>query len=110
MTDRVLAVLDGKLAAAGGIRAIRSAMSHIPHKVRIDTDEPRRLGQLLLNQPSVVGVVVRGDGVEVQTTNLATLGTLLPSAARESSLRVTRFEPVDTSLESVFRHLLRDRL
>lgn len=110
MTDRVLAVLDGKLAAAGGIRAIRSAMSHIPHKVRIDTDEPRRLGQVLLDQLSVVGVVVREDAVEVQTTSLATLGTLLPSAARESSLRVTRFEPVDTSLESVFRHLLRDRL
>jgi len=110
MTDRVLAVLDGKLAAAGGIRAIRSAMSHIPHKVRIEAEEPRRLGKLLLDLPAVVGLRVLEDGVNVETNDLAALGTLLPGAAREASIRITRFEPVDASLESVFRHLLRDRI
>ncbi|MFC1575063.1 ATP-binding cassette domain-containing protein [Gemmatimonadota bacterium] len=110
MTERVLAVLDGKLAAAGGIRAIRSAMSHIPHKVRIDADHPRRLGKVLLDLPAVVGIRVQGDGVDVETNDLAALGTILPGAAREGSVRITRFEPVDASLESVFRHLVRDRL
>jgi ABC-2 type transport system ATP-binding protein len=106
MTDRVIAVLDGKLAAAGGIRAIRAAMTHIPHKVRIEADEPRLLGKALLDLPAVVGVHFEDGGLQVETSNLAALGTALPALSVQRSLRVTRFEPVDASLESVFRHLL----
>ena len=106
MTDRVIAVLDGKLAAAGGIRAIRAAMTHIPHKVRIDADQPRILGKALLDVPAVVGVHFVDGGMEVETSNLAALGTALPALSIERAVRVTRFEPVDASLESVFRHLL----
>jgi ABC-2 type transport system ATP-binding protein len=106
MTDRVIAILDGKLAAAGGIRAIRAAMTHIPHKVRIDADDPRILAKALLNLPAVVGVHFADGGLEVETSNLAALGTALPALSIERSVRVTRFEPVDASLESVFRHLL----
>jgi ABC-2 type transport system ATP-binding protein len=106
MTDRVIAILDGKLAAAGGIRAIRAAMTHIPHKVRIDADDPRTLGKALLDLPAVIGIHFQDGGLEVETSNLAALGTALPSLSIERSVRVTRFEPIDASLESVFRHLL----
>lgn len=106
MTDRVLAILDGKLAASGGIRAIRAAMTHIPHRVRIDADEPRVLGQALLDLPAVVGIRVEDGGLEVETSNLAELGTALPEISIACSVKITRFEPVDASLESVFRHLL----
>jgi ABC-2 type transport system ATP-binding protein len=109
MTDRVIAVLDGKLAAAGGIRAIRAAMTHIPHRVRIDADDPRILGKALLDVPAVVGVHFADGGMEVETSNLAALGTALPALSIAHSVRVTRFEPVDASLESVFRHLLNIR-
>ncbi len=109
MTDRVIALLDGKLAAAGEIRAIRSAMSQIPHKVRIDVDEPRRLGKALLDIPAVVSVQVGGDGLDVETSDLSSLGAQFPDTVRKCSVRVSRFEPVDASLESVFRHLLRSR-
>jgi ABC-2 type transport system ATP-binding protein len=106
MTDRVIAILDGKLAAAGGIRAIRAAMTHIPHKVRIEADDLRIIGKALLDLPAVVGVQFKDGGLEVETSNLAALGTALPSLSIARSVRVTRFEPVDASLESVFRHLL----
>ncbi|MGH7575579.1 MAG: ATP-binding cassette domain-containing protein [Longimicrobiales bacterium] len=106
MTDRVIAMLDGKLAAAGGIRAIRAAMTHIPHKVRIDADDPRVLGRALVDVPAIVGVHFEDGGLEVETSNLAELGTALPALSIAHSVRVTRFEPVDASLESVFRHLL----
>jgi ABC-2 type transport system ATP-binding protein len=106
MTDRVVAILDGKLAASGGIRAIRAAMTHIPHKVRIDADEPRVLARALMALPAIVGVHFTDGGLEVETANLAALGTALPALSLQHSVRVTRFEPVDASLESVFRHLL----
>ena len=106
MTDRVIAILDGKLAAAGGIRAIRAAMTHIPHRVRIDADQPRILARALVDLPAVVGVRVQAGGLEVETSNLAALGTAIPALSTQHSVRVTRFEPIDASLESVFRHLL----
>jgi ABC-2 type transport system ATP-binding protein len=106
MTDRVIAILDGKIAAAGGIRAIRAAMTHIPHKVRIDADDPRVLAKALVDIPAVVGIRLEDGGLEVETSNLAALGSALPAISIERSVRVTRFEPVDASLESVFRHLL----
>jgi ABC-2 type transport system ATP-binding protein len=106
MTDRVIAVLDGKLAAAGNIRAIRAAMTHIPHRVRIDADQPRVLARALMDLAAVVGVRFEDGALEVETSNLAALGTALPAISIEQSVRVTRFEPVDASLESVFRHLL----
>jgi len=106
MTDRVITILDGKVAAAGNIRAIRAAMSHIPHKVRIDADDPRTIARALLDVPAVLGVHFADGGLEVETANLAELGTALPIIAIEHGVRVTRFEPVDASLESVFRHLL----
>src|SRR5690606_29704498 len=77
MTDRVIAVLDGKLAAAGHIRAIRAAMTHIPHRVRIDADEPRRLATALMDVTAVVGLHFLADGLEVETSNLAALGKAL---------------------------------
>ena len=106
MTDRVIAILDGKLAAAGGIRAIRAAMTHIPHRVRIDADAPRVLARALVDLPVVVGVRVQEGSLEVETSNLAALGTAIPALSLQHSVRVTRFEPIDASLESVFRHLL----
>lgn len=109
MTDRVIAILDGKLAAAGGIRAIRAALDDIPHKVQIDADQPRRLGRSLIELPSVVSVRVAEDGLEIETEDLSDLSMRLPSVVRDEGLRVTRFEAVDASLESVFRHLVKRR-
>ena len=106
MTDHVIAILDGKLAAAGGIRAIRAAMTHIPHRVRIDAEDARALARALVDLPAVVGMRFQDGGLEVETSNLAVLGTALPEISIDRSVRVTRFEPVDASLESVFRHLL----
>ena len=110
MTDRVIAVLDGKLAAAGEIAAIRSAMSHIPHRVHVSTDRPRDLAKEILTQDAVVGVHIGDDGIEIEASDLAKLGAAVPKAALACGALVTRFEPVDASLESVFRHLVRSRV
>ena len=65
-----------------------------------------RGSQRLVDLPAVVGVRVGDSGLEVETSNLAALGTAIPTLSIQQSVRVTRFEPIDASLESVFRHLL----
>ncbi|RPI21669.1 MAG: ABC transporter ATP-binding protein, partial [Actinobacteria bacterium] len=102
MSNRVIAIVDGKLAAAGSVVAIRRAMADIPYRVRVDADRPRELAAALLTESVVHGVSVEGAGVMIETADLARLGRDLPAVARRVDSRVTRFRPEDASLESVF--------
>ncbi|GBE23947.1 putative ABC transporter ATP-binding protein YxlF [bacterium BMS3Bbin02] len=107
LATRVIAMVDGKLAAAGDIHAIRAAMSDIPYQVRIDTDVPRQVAAALLSLDTVSGIDMLESGLRVETTDLSSVGNVLPRIASDLDARITRFEPVDESLESVFRYLVK---
>jgi len=109
MSDRVLAMVDGKLAAAGSVSAIRSAMADIPYRVRVEADHPRRLAAALLSDALVHGVSIDGGVVHVETADLAELGRRVPRIAKELDVRLVAFRPEDASLASVFRYLVRRR-
>ena len=109
MTDRVIAVVDGKLAAAGDISAIRRAMSDIPYRVVVECDRPRQLGAALLANDGVFSVSVDNQRIHVETSDLAGLGGTIAGLARDLDTRLSRFAPEDESLESVFRYLVARR-
>ena len=109
MTERVVAMVDGKLAAAGDIGAIRRSMTDIPYRVAIEASDLRVLAQTIMGTEGVQGVTLDGKRLHVETTDLALLGVLVPRISREHDLRVTAFRPEDESLESVFRYLVRRR-
>lgn len=109
MTDRVIAIVDGKLAAAGDVGAIRSAMADIPYRVLIASDKARPLAVALLESEAVIGVAIDGDRMHVETTDLRQLGREVPRVAAGLRCRIGTFRPEDDSLESVFRYLVRGR-
>ena len=109
MADRVLAVVDGRLAAAGDVGAIRHAMADIPYRVRIEVADTRRIASLLLETDVVSSVAVAGSVLHIETSDLAELGRHVPRVARQVDARLTGFEPEDESLESVFRYLVHRR-
>ena len=109
MADRVIAIVDGRLAAAGDIHAIRQAMADIPYRLRIDIEQPRRVAARLIDSDNVSSVTVTGQTLRVETSDLPALGTELPRLAKDLGVRLTVFEPEDESLESVFRYLVRRR-
>ena len=106
MATRIIAMVDGRLAAAGDPSAIRAAFTDIPYRVRIDADTPRKLGSALLNHSVIRSVEVLDDILHVQTRDLGDLGRLLPTLARDLDVRLTMVQPEDLSLESVFRYLV----
>jgi len=106
VSERVLAIVDGRLAAAGNVTAIRSAMDDIPYRVRVGTDRPRLLAAALLQESLVHGVSVDGSDLEVETTDLVGLGGRIAPIAKEADAALTMFQPEDESLESVFRYLV----
>jgi len=109
VSSRVVAIVDGRLAAAGSVDAIRAAMNDIPYVVRISTDAPRDLGAALFGSPAAVSVAVMDEGIEVTTDDITTLGRDTPRVAERIGARITAFRPQDQSLESVFRYLVEGR-
>ena len=67
MTDRVIAMVDGKLAAAGDFVAIRSAMTDIPYHVRITASDVRALASELLTIDHIDGATVDGGTARIAT-------------------------------------------
>ncbi|RKS71505.1 ABC-2 type transport system ATP-binding protein [Motilibacter peucedani] len=105
MADRLLVVVNGRLVAEGTGAGIRDLMTDRPRSVRIDTDDPRRLGGVLLAE-GVVNSVELEDGVlTVQTLQAIRLATRLPALATDAGVLLRRVEPQGEDLESVFSAL-----
>ena len=109
LADRVIVLMHGRLAAAGGHRAIRDAMDDRPRHVLVRASDVRRLAGSLVALGSVAGVsfdAVR-DGLVIETTQARELATALPRVAREGAIRLLEVRALDDSLESLFRELVR---
>lgn len=107
LADTVLLIVNGKLAASGGFRAIRAALNERPYHVRVMCDSPRRLAAMAVALPSVDAVHMDPDGsVVVLSRNVLDLQVELPRLAQSSDIRLRRVEPLDDSLESVFGYLV----
>ncbi len=109
MTDRVVAMVDGRLAAVGDVATIRAAMTDKPRRVYVEATDPRLLASLLIATSGVLGVTLAGNTVHVEASDAGDLARRLPGIAIDSGIGLSRVEPVDESLESVFRYLVEGR-
>ena len=109
LADRVIVLIHGRLAAAGGHRAIRDAMDDRPRHVLVRAADTRRLAGSLVALPAVAGVRLdpTRDGVVVETTQARELAVALPRLARDAGVRLFEVRALDDSLESLFRELVR---
>jgi ABC-2 type transport system ATP-binding protein len=109
LSERVIVLIHGRLAAAGGHHAIRDAMDDRPRHVFVRSDHARRLAAALVGLDAVGGVTfdtVR-NGLVIQTLQARDLATALPRLARDESVRLLEVRALDDSLESLFRELVR---
>lgn len=108
--SRVLVMAQGRLAAEGDYRAIRDLMDDRPHRIRVRSDDPRRLASGLLGAAGVVGVRLDGaDTTIVDTRDAPTLRRTVAVVARDNAIRLHEVAPLDDDLESVFRYLVDGR-
>ena len=107
LADTVLLIVNGKLAASGGFRAIRAALDERPYHVRVICDSPRALAAAVVKLDSVDAVNVDPDGaIVVLSRKVRDLQIELPRLAQAASISLRRVEPLDDSLESVFGYLV----
>jgi ABC-2 type transport system ATP-binding protein len=107
VADTVLLIVNGKLVAAGGFRAIRAALDKRPYHVRVLCDQPRALAAAIVGLESVEAVNVDPEGsLVVLSRNVRDLQLELPRLAQRDDIRLIGVEPLDDSLESVFGYLV----
>lgn len=107
LAGSILLMVSGKLAAAGDYRAIRAKLDERPYRVRIVCGEPRVMAAALIKVDEVESVAVDPDGaLIVLSKNVTALQRLVPRLAQQENVRLTRVEPLDDSLESVFSYLV----
>ena len=107
MAGRILLMVSGKLAAAGDFRAIRAKLDEQAYQVRIVVDQPRRMASAIVALDDVDSVSFDDDGsIVVLSRKVATIQTTLPRMAQENGIRLTRMEPIDESLESLFEYIV----
>lgn len=109
MADTVIAMVDGRLAAVGTIATIRAAMTDKPRQVFVDCSDPRLLASLLIGTPNVLGVQVNGAQLMIEASDAREVALELPALAVGHHITISRIEPADESLESVFRYLVEGR-
>jgi ABC-2 type transport system ATP-binding protein len=109
MADRVIAMVDGRLAAVGSVSTIRAAMTDKPRQVFVDSTDPRSLASELIGTPNVLGVHVNGEQLMIEASDAGEVALQLPGLAVRRGVSISRIEPADESLESVFRYLVEGR-
>jgi len=107
MASRVIVLVHGRIAAAGDHRAIRDAMADRPRRVLVRANRARELGAALVGLEAVAGLSVDGDQLTVGTSRARELAVALPRLARSVDARLLEVRPLDDSLESLFRELVR---
>lgn len=108
MTKSILLLHHGRLLATGDLRVIRGLIDKHPHRIRIETDEPRRAAGLLSPLPNVVSLTFdpSGDALELEVKDADSFYESLSGFVLEDNLRVRGFTSPDNNLESVFKYLV----
>ena len=107
LAETVLLIVNGKLAASGGFRAIRAALNQRPYHVRVIVRLAAR-ARVGHRRARLGGCGARRSrrGRRVLSRNVLDLQVELPRLAQAERIRLRRVEPLDDSLESVFGYLV----
>lgn len=107
ISDEVLVIVAGRLAASGDFHTIRRLMTDRPHTFRLRTSDNRALASALLAEDFVFGVDLNDGAIEVRTTDYGSFTRQVARVAARAGTTLFELAPTDESLESVFSYLVR---
>lgn len=108
MTRSILLLHRGRLLATGDLRVIRELIDNHPHRIHIQTTQPREVAAKLLELPYVISMQfdAGGQGLELQTREPDKFYAFIPKVLLEYKLPIGGLSSPDNNLESVFRYLV----
>ncbi len=110
LTHEILLITKGKIRARGSLEEIRNLMDEFPHRIRIQTPSPRKLGEKLANFPFVRGIFFEERGVLVHSHQPEEFFQSLPALVAKEKIEIQELYSEDDNLEAVFRYLVHGRV
>jgi ABC-2 type transport system ATP-binding protein len=108
MTRSIMLLNRGRLLAAGDVRTIREYLDRYPHRIRIETPQPRELASRLIALPYVLKVDLDewSQAIELQTRELNQFYEVLPQLVLNENIPIRGVTSPDNNLESIFKYLV----
>tara|TARA_B100000287_G_scaffold149970_1_gene141697 strand:+ start:2388 stop:3377 length:990 start_codon:yes stop_codon:yes gene_type:complete len=110
ITEQIVILHNSRLLALGNLHKIRSLLDKHPHRILLRTENPRHLAAHVLPLEAIHGVRFPLPGeLEIQTNDLNSVHSALPSLIRSSNIRVSAITNPDDNLESLLAYLTEGR-
>lgn len=111
IADRIIVIVDGKLAAVGDFHAIRDKIDEHARTVRLKSSNNRLLASALINTEEILSIRVEPerDALIVEAQDVRAVYRLVPRVARHYKIRLFEVAAVDDSLASVFAYVTERR-
>ena len=110
LTDHVVVMARGRIAAVGTLTQIRDLLDDQPLSIRLECDQPRRLAAALLAFPEVVGIELAEDGaLIVRARTPRKFFPALTTLVLEEGHEIRHIETLDDSAEAILGYLLGGR-
>lgn len=108
MTRSILLLHRGRLLATGDLRVIRELIDKYPHKVRIETPEPRLVASKLTEMANIVSAKIdeKNHEIELEVRDPNLFYDSMSTLVLEQKMPVLSFSSPDNNLESVFQYLV----
>ena len=108
MTHSILLLHRGRLLATGDLGVIRELIDKYPHKVRIETPDPRKVAAKLTEMANVVSAKIdeKNGEVELEVREPNVFYASLSSLVLNEKMPILSFSSPDNNLESVFQYLV----
>lgn len=110
LTNSIVLLHRGRLMAQGDIQEIRSLIDRHPHRIRIEADNVREIGPLLLSFPSVLSIKfdrLNESFLELETHQPDSFYTSFSEVIKAKNIRLKSFYSPDNNLEAVFNYLVK---
>jgi ABC-2 type transport system ATP-binding protein len=109
MTSTILLMHNGQVLAEGDVHQIRGLIDRHPHNIHIRCSHPRRLAELLVGFPDVVGVRFHPEGsaLTIESRQPDAFYERLPELLLTHEIDLEEITSPDDNLQAVFHYLVK---
>jgi ABC-2 type transport system ATP-binding protein len=109
MTSNILLMHNGQVLAEGDVHQIRDLIDKHPHNIHIRCSDPRRMAELVVGSPDVVGVRFHADGSSLtfESRKPDDFYGRLPELLLCNGIELQEITSPDDNLQAVFNYLVK---
>ena len=106
ITEQIIILHQGRLLALGNLHSIRERLDKIPHRISIQTEDPKALAKNVIDIDEVFGISFPdGKNLSIQTHNLGAIHSRLPQIIVDNNHKVNTIDNPDDDLASILGYL-----